>query len=181
MLIFPHPPSLLPNTPVQLLPGLAGLNASVAAGADAAYTSACLQGLQAFHSLQQLELSFADSQTLSAADVVQLASLRGLSALRLCNVSLGAAADCSPLTSLQGLQDLSLVHHSKVSALMVGDSHLQVLGRLAGLRSLVLQGRMCSATDQGLLALSGLSSLSSLSLSWVPWQSQITQVGGAVG
>ncbi|KAF6253885.1 hypothetical protein COO60DRAFT_1628088 [Scenedesmus sp. NREL 46B-D3] len=160
---------------LKLLPGLSGVNAGVTAGSDSAYTSACLQDLLAFQNLRQLELSFADSQELGAADIAQLASLTGLSALRLCNVSLSAAADSSPLTALQGLQDLSLVHHSKVSALMVGDGHLQVLGRLAGLQSLVLQGRMCSATDEGLLALTGLVSLSSLSISWVPWQSQITQ------
>jgi Leucine-rich repeat (LRR) protein len=158
------------------MPGLSGVHASVAAGSDPAYTSACLQDLQAFQNLRQLELSFADSQELSAADIMQLASLKGLTTLRLSNVSLSAAADSSPLTALQGLQELSLIHHSKVSALMVGDSHLQVLGKLAGLQSLVLQGRMCSATDEGLLALSGLGSLSSLSISWVPWQSQITQV-----
>jgi hypothetical protein len=158
------------------MPGLSGVHASVAAGSDPAYTSACLQDLQTFQNLRQLELSFADSQELSAADITQLASLKGLTTLRLSNVSLSAAADSSPLTALHGLQELSLIHHSKVSALMVGDSHLQVLGKLAGLQSLVLQGRMCSATDEGLLALCGLGSLSSLSISWVPWQSQITQV-----
>jgi hypothetical protein len=163
---------------LQLMPGLSGLQANVAAGSDTAYTAACLQDIQAFQNLRQLELAFADSQELSSADISQLATLKALTALRLSNVSLGAAADSSQLTVLQGLQELSLIHHSKVSALMVGDSHLQVLGKLAGLRSLVLQGRMCSATDEGLLALSNLGGLSSLSISWVPWQSQITQVSG---
>lgn len=63
-----------------------------------------------------------------------------------------------------------------MSALLVGDPHLSVLGRMTGLTDLVLQGRMCSASDSGLLALSGLTSLHSLAISWVPWQSQITQV-----
>lgn len=161
------------------MPGLSGLQANVAAGSDTAYTSTCLQDILAFQNLRQLELAFADSQELATPDISQLASLRGLTALRLSNVSLGAAADSGPLSALQNLQELSLVHHSKVSALMVGDSHLQVLGKLAGLKSLVLQGRMCSATDEGLLALSGLAGLSSLSISWVPWQSQITQVSAA--
>uniref|UniRef100_A0A383WIA2 F-box domain-containing protein n=1 Tax=Tetradesmus obliquus TaxID=3088 RepID=A0A383WIA2_TETOB len=160
---------------LRLMPGLSGLQANVAAGSDTAYTSTCLQDILAFQNLRQLELAFADSQELATPDISQLASLRGLTALRLSNVSLSAAADSGPLSALQNLQELSLVHHSKVSALMVGDSHLQVLGKLAGLKSLVLQGRMCSATDEGLLALSGLAGLSSLSISWVPWQSQITQ------
>lgn len=64
----------------------------------------------------------------------------------------------------------------QVSALLVGDSHLSVLGRMSGLADLVLQGRTCSASDSGLLALSGLTHLNSLAISWVPWQSQITQV-----
>jgi hypothetical protein len=47
---------------------------------------------------------------------------------------------------------------------------------MSALTDLVLQGRMCSASDSGLLALSGLTRLHSLAISWVPWQSQITQV-----
>ena len=69
----------------------------------------------------------------------------------------------------------------QVSALLVGDGHLSVLGRITGLTDLVLQGRMCSASDTGLLALSGLTKLNSLAISWVPWQSQITQVGTTGG
>lgn len=52
----------------------------------------------------------------------------------------------------------------------------QVLGRMPGLTALILQGRMCSANDDGLLCLTGLSNLASLAISWVPWQSQISQV-----
>jgi hypothetical protein len=52
---------------------------------------------------------------------------------------------------------------------------------MSGLTDLVLQGRMCSASDSGLLALSGLTNLHSLAISWVPWQSQITQVGHLLG
>jgi hypothetical protein len=93
------------------------------------------------------------------------------------NISLAAGTDSRPLLQLKQLQELSLIHHSKVSALLVGDSHLHVLGGVTGLTDLVLQGRMCSASDNGLLALAGLSRLQSLAISWVPWQSQITQVG----
>lgn len=75
-----------------------------------------------------------------------------------------------------GVTHLPRVLTAQVSALLVGDSHLSVLGRMSALTDLVLQGRMCSASDSGLLALSGLTHLHSLAISWVPWQSQITQV-----
>lgn len=76
--------------------------------------------------MKQLEISFSESVELEALDLVQLASLTGLTSLRLHNAALPAGVESSVLTQLQGLQELSLVHVSKVSALMTGDSHLQV-------------------------------------------------------
>lgn len=112
--------------PLQLLPGLSGGLATVAASPEHPFTLHCLQALSSFPNLKQLELSFADSVELEAPDLVQLASLTGLTSLRLHNASLPANLNSSVLTQLQGLQELSLVHVSKVSALMTGDSHLQV-------------------------------------------------------
>ena len=158
------------------MPGLSGFHATVGSGADSAYPAECFRQLLSFPGLKALELRFSDSQELSTADVMQLGCLTRLTRLHLSNVSLPAASDSSPLLLLKQLSELSLVHHSKVSALMVGDGHLSVLGRLSSLTDLVLQGRMCSASDEGLLVLARLTNLTSLAISWVPWQSQITQV-----
>lgn len=155
---------------------MAGCVASVAGAVETPYAADVFTQLAAFPGLRALELKFADSHELSSDALTALAGLSALTSLQLSNVSLSSGAESGSLTRLQALRELSLVHHSKVSALLVGDAHLQVIGELASLQRLVLQGRMCSATDEGLLALSSLSGLHSLSISWVPWQSQITQV-----
>jgi hypothetical protein len=158
------------------VPGLACVAASVsAAPTETGYARAVLDAFTPFPALRSLDLSFADSLELNNDDVTALADLSALTSLRLSNISLPATTDCGRLSSLTALRELGLVHNSKVSALMVGDAHLRVLGTLTGLQQLALQGRMCSATDDGLLALSGLSRLSALAISWVPWQSQISQ------
>lgn len=69
-------------------------------------------------------------------------------------------------------------HHNGWEPCLLPFLSLQVLGSLKSLTQLVLQGRMCSATDDGLLSLTGLTNLASLAISWVPWQSQISQVWG---
>lgn len=130
------------------MPGTSGFQAAVAAGSEAAYTAQCLQGFQSFQNLRQLDMSFADSQELSTADIAQLAGLKGLTCLRLNNVSLPAGVDCSPLTALHALEELSLIHHSKVSALMVGDSHLQV-------RSNVRANRVATSCDCSIYSVQG--------------------------
>ena len=162
------------------MPSLAGCHLLVGSGTASAYPAECCRQLLSFPALKSLELCFNDSLVLTSDDITHLACLTALTRLHLYNISLPAATDSSPLLQLQGLQELALVHHSKVSALLVGDSHLSVLGALTGLTDLVLQGRMCSASDSGLLALSGCTRLNSLAISWVPWQSQITQVGVSV-
>jgi Leucine-rich repeat (LRR) protein len=154
---------------------MSGCLATIAAGSDTTYPADLFAELHACHNLKQLEVKFSDSMELSSSDIQQLAALTHLSSLALSNVSLPASTDMSSITQLMCLQQLSLVHHSKVAALVVGDSHLAVLGQLTGLTELELQGRMCSATDQGLMALGSLVGLRNLSISWVPWQSQITQ------
>jgi len=158
------------------MPSLAGVHLTVGSGAASAYPAECFRQLLSFPVLKSLDVKFHDSREITSDDMTQLACLTALTRLHLHNISLAAATDSTPLLQLQGLQELSLVHHSKVSALLVGDNHLTVLGRMTALTDLVLQGRMCSASDSGLLALAELTRLHSLAISWVPWQSQITQV-----
>lgn len=108
------------------MPGLSGCLATIAPTPEPHYAVNCLQSLQKFTSLKQLEIAYADSVELEAQDLTQLAKLTGLTALGLYNASLPASVDSSVLTQLTGLSELSLVHNSKVAALMTGDTHLQV-------------------------------------------------------
>ena len=68
-----------------------------------------------------------------------------------------------------------------MAPLLSGDDALRVIGGMTQLRELELRGRMCGVGDAGLLELRRLTQLRRLAVGWVPWQSQISQVGRVWG
>jgi hypothetical protein len=130
------------------------------------------------HPLSSLELRFSEVLELQAADVAALATLRRLEGLHLINVSVPAGLNLRPLgPGLPRLRALSLVQNSKVAPLLHSDDALAAICEISSIEELELRGRMCGAGDAGLLALRGLKRLRKLSVGWVPWQSQVSQVG----
>lgn len=127
---------------------------------------------------RSLVLCFNEAFEFQESDIAAIAAQQRLTSLQLVNVSIPPGLDLQPLASgLQGLKALKLIQNSKVAPLLSGDESLAAIGAMVSIEDLELSGRMCGVGDGGLLALRGLVRLRRLVIGWVPWQSQISQVG----